>query len=72
MTQITAVLDHLKVKGNITSLEAIEYYGATRLADIIFRLRKRGYNIKTINCTGKTRFGTVCNYAKYVLEPEEM
>lgn len=71
MTQVTAVLDHLKVYGKITSMEAIEYYGATRLADIIFKLRKRGYNIKTVNCVGKTRFGNICNYAKYVLEAKK-
>lgn len=70
MNQITAVLNHLQEHGNITSLEAIDFYGATRLADIIFKLRKRGYDIETINCTGKTRFGTVCNYAKYVMKEE--
>ena len=71
MSQVTMVLSHLISKGSITSLEAINEYGATRLADIIFRLRKQGYDIKTITCTGKTRFGTVCNYAKYVLENKE-
>ena len=70
MNQITAILEHLRVNGSITSLEAINMYGATRLADIIFKLRKRGFQIKTVNCVGKTRFGTTCNYAKYVLVDE--
>ena len=43
------VLEHLQKYGYITSLEAIELYGATRLSDIIFRLRKRNYNISTID-----------------------
>ena len=68
MNQTTAVLNHLLKHGSITSMQAFELFGATRLADIIFRLRGKGYNIKTIDCEGKTRFGTPCTYAKYVLE----
>lgn len=70
MSQVTMVLSHLISKGSITSLEAINEYGATRLSDIIFRLRKQGYDIKTVMCAGKTRFGSACTYAKYVLEKE--
>ena len=70
MNQTIAVLNHLKEHDSITSMEAIENYGATRLADIIFRLRKRGYNIRTIDCVGKNRYGHTCNYAKYILEKE--
>lgn len=69
-SQLTMVLDHLETEGSITSLEAIDLYGATRLADIIFRLRKMGYDIQTITCTGKTRFGATCTYAKYVMKEE--
>ena len=32
------VLEHLKEYGTITSLEAIDLYGATRLSAIIFNL----------------------------------
>lgn len=70
MNQTTAVLNHLQEHGSITSMEAIELYGATRLADIIFRLRNRGYFIKTIDCIGKTRFGDTCRYAKYAMVKE--
>lgn len=70
MNQVTAVLDRLNTKGSITSIEAIELYGITRLASIIHRLRRRGYDIETIDCVGKTRFGDTCRYAKYVLEKE--
>ena len=67
MNQTTAVLNHLEKKGSITSLEAIKLYGATRLADIIFRLRGKGYDIKTHMCEGQTRYGDTCQYAKYVM-----
>ena len=61
------VLEHLQKYGCITSLEAIELYGATRLSDIIFRLRKRNYNISTIDMPFVDRFGTKSTYGKYVL-----
>jgi hypothetical protein len=46
MNKTDAVLAHLK-KRPITSWEAITDYKATRLADIIFKLRGRGLNIST-------------------------
>lgn len=66
-TKKSEVLKHLKVKGSITSLEAFELYGATRLSAIIFNLRKEGYHIKSTDCVCKDRYGHTCNYAKYVL-----
>jgi hypothetical protein len=61
------VLEHLQNYGCITSLEAIELYGATRLSDIIYRLRNRGYKISTIDIPFIDRFGTKSIYGKYVL-----
>ena len=57
LTQISSVLKHLKERKTITSWEAIEFYRATRLADIIFNLRKE-YNIDTemITSHGGTRY----------------
>lgn len=34
------VLEHLQRQGSITSLEAIELYGATRLSGIIYNLKR--------------------------------
>ncbi len=66
-TQTQAVLDHMQTHDGITSMEAFENYGATRLSGLIFSLKKQGYNIKTetIECTN--RFGSKCHYAKYSL-----
>lgn len=61
------VLNHLKEHGTITSLEAIEKYGATRLSAIIFNLRKRGYKIDTYDMPFTDRFGSKSTYGKYVL-----
>ena len=48
MNQTEAVLAHLQKHKSITSWEAIQEYGATRLSDIIYRLRDRGYDIQNI------------------------
>lgn len=61
------VLEHLKEYGAITSLEAIELYGATRLSAIIYNLRNRGYKINTIDLPFVDRFGAKSVYGKYVL-----
>ena len=67
MTQINAILEHLKEHGDITSMEAFKKYGCTRLAAQIYELRQRGFNIMTVEETGKTRYGTHCKYARYIL-----
>ena len=47
MSKTAAVLAHLKRGRTITSWQAFEQFRATRLADIIFKLRGHGYNITT-------------------------
>lgn len=59
------VKEHLIKKGHITSWEAIEKYRSTRLAAIIFTLRKNGMNIESKPMTKKGDYGDV-NYVKYV------
>jgi hypothetical protein len=61
MKKIDAVLMHLKKKP-ITSWDAIQLYKATRLADIVFQLKKKGYKILTVMVNN----GNSC-YAKYFL-----
>ena len=66
-TKTHQVLFHLKTYGSITSWEAINAYGATRLSAIIFSLRKRGYDISTLGITEKDRNGNSVTFAKYIL-----
>lgn len=70
MTQEKAVQQHLHTFGSITSWEAIERYGATRLSAIIYNLRKAGLDIETTNLTVKNRYGNATTVAKYVLRGE--
>mgnify|MGYP003151284043 FL=1 len=65
-TQTDAVKWHLLNYGHITSLEAINQYGATRLASIIFNLKEEGYNIQTTDLKFITRFGRKTTIAKYI------
>ena len=71
MNKTTAVLRHLMDNGSITSMDAIERYGATRLSAIIFNLRRRGYDIETVTMGMTDRYGHSVNYAKYVLHQDE-
>ena len=48
MLQTDMVLNHFAKKKSITSWEAIQKYGITRLADTIFKLKGRGHNIMTV------------------------
>jgi len=59
------VLQHLQ-RQPITSMDAIELYRNTRLADSVFVLRKEGHNITTK--TIKTENGS---YAEYRLEKQD-
>lgn len=67
MTQKEAVKKHLLSGKSLTSVEAFELFGCTRLAVVISSLRKDGFDIRTLMMEGKNRFGGHCNYAKYVL-----
>lgn len=66
-SQREEVLNRLMKRGSITSMEAFERYGITRLSSIIYLLRKEGYNIATINQTITNRYGHRCDYAQYKL-----
>lgn len=63
----TQVLEYLQENGTITSWEAIQQFGATRLSSIIFNLRKRGYDIETRRCIFIDRNGNEGHFAEYVL-----
>jgi hypothetical protein len=67
--KIAMVLLHLQEKGSITSWEAIELYGATRLSDIIFKLRNK-YDIETIKRPFTDRYGNTSSYGVYIYHGE--
>ena len=69
LSQEKMVLQHLQEHGSITSYEAIQLYGATRLSAIIFELRHRdGFDIVTELEKVRTRFGAKTQVARYKLK----
>lgn len=68
--QIDLVERYLLKKGKITSWEAFERYGITRLSAYIYILRKK-YDIESINTTRKNRYGHWCNFSTYILKGEK-
>ena len=68
--QIDQVFAHMKTYGSITSMEAFERYGITRLSAVIFNIRKFA-EVDTIDETGKNRYGESCRYARYKLHDEK-
>ena len=67
-SQKSEILRYLQThKRGITSLQAIELFGATRLSDIIFRLRKEGWDIETEQLVVRNRYGHVTTVARYKL-----
>ena len=70
MNKHQKVREHLVNKGSITSWEAILRYGATRLAAIIFDLRKT-MDIETMMIEETDRNGNTTQYAKYIYKGGE-
>jgi len=58
------ILGHLEHYGSITQLKAMLDYNCMRLASVIHRLRKQGYNIETVMESNKDGSST---YARYTL-----
>lgn len=67
-SQTRDVLAHLIEHGSITSIEAIQKYGCTRLSARIFDYRAMGYEIESDSMTTKNRYGNPVTVAVYRLK----
>lgn len=66
-THKTRLIKYLKNYGSITSIQAIQDLGNTRLSATIFQLRELGWNFKTEDVKVPTRWGTTTIVTKYSL-----
>tara|TARA_R100000008_G_C3546671_1_gene147952 strand:- start:11 stop:331 length:321 start_codon:yes stop_codon:yes gene_type:complete len=66
-TKHQKIKDHLESGKSITSWQAIQEYNVTRLASVIYYLKKEGLLIQTKNITEKNSSGETVKYAKYKL-----
>jgi len=64
-SQKDAILDYLSKGHSITPIEALEKFGCFRLAGVIFRLKKDGYDIETAMIKDGDKW-----YARYRLVSE--
>lgn len=67
MTYRDLILKHLETHKGITSMEAFNKYGNTRLSATIFILRHEGYNIVATNKEVMNRYGKKTIVAMYSL-----
>lgn len=70
MPDTVKVRNHLIRNGSITSQEAWQRYGITRLSAVIFKLRKKIeplMDIKTEMVYGRDRYGQPCQYGRYYI-----
>jgi len=67
ITQAQQVLKHIRYYGKISSLDAFQEYGITRLSAVIHKLKKQGLNITAETKVTTTRLGNKTNYAEYKL-----
>lgn len=65
VSQVELIGQHLIKYGSISSIEAIELYGCTRLSARIADLKKRGWHITSEWATGKNRFGRTVTFVVY-------
>ena len=62
------ILRHLMDYGTITSWEAIQEYGCTRLSQYIYLLKKDGYHITCEDEPFTNRYGEKSRFTRYRLE----
>lgn len=62
------VLDHLEEHGTITSWEAIQNYGITRLSEYIRQLRRDNYIIESNWTENINRYGDKVRYVIYEMK----
>ena len=67
MTQLQAVRNYLMAGHTITSKEALDLFGVSRLADLIFKLRREGYEISNIQRATITKLGGKAWFVEYKL-----
>ena len=68
MSQLEEVLAYLKLGNSITSMEAIQMFGTTRLGAIIFDLKKKGWDINSVLVPVLNRHGKTTRVSSYTLE----
>lgn len=70
MSQTRIILQHLRTKGSLTTLEAAKRYAITRLPNRISELKEQGIPIKHIEHESSNP-GAAGNYNEYFISEED-
>lgn len=65
MTQCERVLQYMDDFGTISTLEAFNDLGVTRLASRIHDLKRKGYRIESETRSSRNRYGESVHYSVY-------
>lgn len=65
MNQTDMVISFILENGSITTLQAFEHFGITRLAARISDIKKAGHEVKSEKVTGTNRYGKKVTYNRY-------
>lgn len=68
MSDKELILEYLREVGSITTLEAIQLFGCTRLSGRIHELRNEGYPIKSEDAVVEKRGGKRVHVTRYRME----
>lgn len=68
MKMLDRLIEHMNKYGSITSWEAIQKYGCTRLSQYIHLMRKEGMDIETKTIEVTNRYGEKSFPVKYTLK----
>ena len=68
MSQCEKIIQYMKDFGSITTMQAFQDLGVTRLSGRIYDLKYLGYTIKAKTVTARNRYGERVRYLKYSLE----
>ena len=71
MTQNERVHEYQKKHGSITTKDAYEQLGVTRLSARIFELKEQGVKIEKKSEKSRNRFGETVFYDRFYLKGEE-
>lgn len=66
-TQKTEVLRYLQTHKGLTRLQATDKFGCQNLPDVIYQLRKLGWDIQAESITKKNRYGHTTTFSRYYL-----
>lgn len=67
-SQLSEILRYLQThKRGITRAQAWDLFGCQNLPDIIYKLRRRGYEIQARQITKKNRYGHASTFFQYYM-----